>query len=104
MICALHGDIDMKATCITNVSDMFAGGNMRITLDIPDSLMSSAMKASHQRTKTAVIIKALQELVRNRQLQDLIASSVSAERNQQGRYSGRDHCPVESIQTVRFRR
>jgi hypothetical protein len=44
---------------------------MRTTLDLPEALMSSAMKASHQRTKTAVIITALQELVRKQRLQDL---------------------------------
>jgi hypothetical protein len=47
------------------------GGGMRTTLDLPDSLMSNAMKACHQRTKTAVIITALQELVRKHRLQDL---------------------------------
>jgi hypothetical protein len=44
---------------------------MRTTLDLPDALMSDAMKACHQRTKTAVIITALTELVRKHQLQNL---------------------------------
>jgi fatty acid-binding protein DegV len=37
---------------------------MRTTLDLPASLIAEAMKATHQRTKTAVIVTALEELVR----------------------------------------
>ena len=37
---------------------------MRTTLDLPESLLDQAMKLSHQRTKTAVIITALEEFVR----------------------------------------
>ena len=44
---------------------------MRTTLDLPESLMKEAMKASHQRTKTAVIISALQDLIRKNRLQQL---------------------------------
>jgi hypothetical protein len=44
---------------------------MRTTLDLPDVLINDAMKASHQRTKTAVIITALQDLVRKSRLQEL---------------------------------
>ena len=44
---------------------------MRTTLDLPDSLMQDAMKVSHQKTKTAVIIAALQDLVRKNRLQEL---------------------------------
>ena len=44
---------------------------MRTTLDLPDKLVHDAMKASHQRTKTAVIITALQELVRKSRLQGI---------------------------------
>ena len=47
------------------------GEEMRTTLDLPDVLMKDAMKASHQRTKTAVIITALQDLVRKSRLQEL---------------------------------
>jgi hypothetical protein len=46
---------------------------MRTTLDLPESLVKQAMKASHQRTKTAVIIAALQDLVRKNRLQQLKA-------------------------------
>ena len=44
---------------------------MRTTLDLPDKLVQDAMKASHQKTKTAVIITALQDLVRKSRLQEL---------------------------------
>ena len=43
---------------------MQMGCNMRTTLDIPEDLMDEAMKVSHQHSKTAVIIEALEELVR----------------------------------------
>ena len=44
---------------------------MRTTLDLPDVLIQNAMKVSHQKTKTAVIITALQDLVRKSRLQEL---------------------------------
>lgn len=44
---------------------------MRTTLDLPDVLMQAAMKISQQKTKTAVIITALQDLVRKKRLQAL---------------------------------
>jgi hypothetical protein len=44
---------------------------MRTTLDLPDVLVQNAMKVSHQKTKTAVIITALQDLVRKNRLQEL---------------------------------
>lgn len=44
---------------------------MRTTLDLPDILVQNAMKVSHQKTKTAVIITALQDLVRKSRLQEL---------------------------------
>ena len=44
---------------------------MRTTLDLPDVLMQSAMKVSQQKTKTATIITALQDLVRKNRLQAL---------------------------------
>ncbi|MBU2569869.1 type II toxin-antitoxin system VapB family antitoxin [Methylotuvimicrobium sp. KM2] len=37
---------------------------MRTTLDLPENLLDEAMKVSHTDTKTAVIVKALEELVR----------------------------------------
>lgn len=44
---------------------------MRTTLDLPRSLIGEAMRVSHQRTKTAVIITALEELVRKNRIQGL---------------------------------
>jgi hypothetical protein len=44
---------------------------MRTTLDLPDRLMQDAMKSSHQKTKTAVIVAALEDLVRKNRLQEL---------------------------------
>ena len=37
---------------------------MRTTLDLPAPLIAEAMKLSHQKTKTAVIINALEDFVR----------------------------------------
>jgi len=47
------------------------GEAMRTTLDLPERLVQNALKASHQKTKTAVIIAALQDLVRKSRLQEL---------------------------------
>ena len=44
---------------------------MRTTLDLPEDLVEDAMKASHQKTKTAMIITALQDVVRKSRLQEL---------------------------------
>ena len=45
--------------------------NMRTTIDLPQSLVDEALKVSHQRTKTAVIITALEDLVRKSRIQGL---------------------------------
>ena len=45
--------------------------HMRTTLDLPESLIAEAMKASHQRTKTAVIVAALEDFVRKHRIQEL---------------------------------
>ena len=44
---------------------------MRTTLDLREDLLNEAMKATHIDTKTAVIIKALEELVRKSKISDL---------------------------------
>lgn len=44
---------------------------MRTTLDLPESLVNEAMRLSHQRTKTGVIIAALEDYVRKIRIQDL---------------------------------
>lgn len=37
---------------------------MRTTLDIPNNLVQEAMRVAHMKTKTGVIVKALEELIR----------------------------------------
>ena len=44
---------------------------MRTTLDLPEDLLNEAMKSAHCGTKTAVIIKALEELIRKSKISDL---------------------------------
>lgn len=44
---------------------------MRTTLDLPENLLNEAMKVTHTNTKTAVIVKALEELVRKAKISDL---------------------------------
>lgn len=44
---------------------------MRTTLDIPEDLISEAMKATHIKTKTQVIITALEGLIRKSKIADL---------------------------------
>ncbi|MES9813981.1 MAG: type II toxin-antitoxin system VapB family antitoxin [Candidatus Thiodiazotropha sp.] len=44
---------------------------MRTTLDLPEDLLNEAMKASQSNTKTAVIIMALEELVRKSKISGL---------------------------------
>ena len=44
---------------------------MRTTLDLPENLLVEAMKVTHTSTKTGVIVKALEELVRKSKISDL---------------------------------
>lgn len=44
---------------------------MRTTLDLPENLLNEAMKIAHIDTKTAVIIKALEELIRKSTISDI---------------------------------
>ena len=44
---------------------------MRTTLDLPENLLKEAMKVTHIDTKTAVIVKALEELVRKSKIADI---------------------------------
>lgn len=44
---------------------------MRTTLDLPGPLIAEAMKLSNQKTKTAVIISALEDFVRKTRISDL---------------------------------
>jgi len=44
---------------------------MRTTLDLPENLLNEVMAATHTKTKTAVIIKALEDLLRKSRISDL---------------------------------
>ncbi len=44
---------------------------MRTTLDLPENLLDEAMKITHTNTKTGVIVKALEELVRKSKISDI---------------------------------
>jgi len=44
---------------------------MRTTLDLPEKLLSDAMKITHTRTKTGVIVLALKELIRKSKITGL---------------------------------
>ena len=44
---------------------------MRTTLDLPENLLIDAMKATHIKTKTKVIITALEELIRKNKIAGL---------------------------------
>ncbi len=44
---------------------------MRTTLDLPEDLLHEAMKTTHIKTKTQVIITALEELVRKYKISEL---------------------------------
>lgn len=59
---------------------------MRTTLDLPESLVNEAMRISHHRTKTGVIITALEEYVRKHKIQGL------------KKYRGRIHLDINLAQ------
>lgn len=44
---------------------------MRTTLDLPENLLIEAMRVTHAETKTAVIVLALEELIRKSKISDL---------------------------------
>jgi len=44
---------------------------MRTTLDIPNNLVQEAMQITHTKTKTRVIVKALEELIRKSKIAEL---------------------------------
>lgn len=43
---------------------------MRTTLDLPENLLNEAMRLTHSETKTAVIVLALEELIRKSRIYD----------------------------------
>lgn len=44
---------------------------MRTTIDLPQSLIEEAMKVANQKTKTSVIIAALEDYIRKSRIQGL---------------------------------
>lgn len=44
---------------------------MRTTLDLPENLLNEAMRITQTSTKTGVIVKALEELVRKNKISEL---------------------------------
>ena len=44
---------------------------MRTTLDLPENLLNEAMKVTNTSTKTGVIVKALEELVKKSKISDI---------------------------------
>ena len=44
---------------------------MRTTLDLPEKLLNEAMKVTQTKTKTGVLVLALEELVRKTKISDL---------------------------------
>ncbi|MBX3615780.1 type II toxin-antitoxin system VapB family antitoxin [Nitrosomonas sp.] len=44
---------------------------MRTTLDLPENLLNEAMRVTHTETKTAVIVLALEELIRKAKISEL---------------------------------
>lgn len=46
---------------------------MRTTVNLPDDLLTEAMKLSKEKTRTATIIAALREYIRARRVERLIA-------------------------------
>jgi len=44
---------------------------MRTTLDLPEDLLQEAMRSTHIKTKTKVIITALEELIRKSKISGL---------------------------------
>jgi Arc/MetJ family transcription regulator len=45
--------------------------DMRTTLDLPEELLTEAMKATRIKTKTQVIVTALEELIRKTKISEL---------------------------------
>ena len=44
---------------------------MRTTLDLPENLLNEAMRVTRTKTKTAVIVLALEELIRKERIAEL---------------------------------
>lgn len=48
---------------------------MKTTLDIPDALLKEAIKLSGTRTKTETVRLALEELIRQKRVEEIVASA-----------------------------
>jgi len=44
---------------------------MRTTLDLPEGLLKDAMRITHQKTKTAVIIHALEDVIQRERVKGI---------------------------------
>jgi Arc/MetJ family transcription regulator len=55
-----------KLVCITSREDI-----MRTTLDLPEELVAKAMQATNIKTKTKVIIAALEQLIRKSKISEI---------------------------------
>ncbi len=64
---------------------------MRTTLDLPEDLLAEAMRVTHSKTKTAAIVRGLEELVRKSRMQEL------------RRYRGKINLDID-LDTLRARR
>ncbi len=49
--------------------------HMRTTLDLPENLLRQAVRLSRERTKTATIVRALQEYIRSKKLEKVARSA-----------------------------
>lgn len=50
---------------------MHKEARMRTTIDLPESLVKEAMKRSHQRTKTGMIVSAIEDYIRKDRIRGL---------------------------------
>jgi len=46
---------------------------MKTTLDLPEDILDEAVKVSHEKTKTATIVLALQNLIRQAKMRKLMS-------------------------------
>ena len=82
---------------------------MRTTLDLPENLLREAMKTTHIKTKTKVIITALEELIRKNRISglknfkgkvdlDLIAAAVVEDERRRGLRDGLERTSREKAE------
>ena len=54
----------LDSVCIEYKYYAYGGAQLRTTLNLPEELLTEAMRTTHIKTKTKVIITALEELIR----------------------------------------